>query len=59
MGSISTLEDYIDHINELKAFHIAEKHRYRKGFNILMDYWDYLPEEEKSYIDKRLKGCGL
>jgi len=59
MGSISTLEDYIDHINELKDFHIKEKHRYKKGFNILLEYWDSLPEEEKENIDERLTECGL
>ena len=26
-----------------------------KGFNILMEYWDSLPEDEREDIDKRLK----
>jgi len=32
---------------------------YKKAYNILMDYWDSLPDEEKKDIDKRLKECGL
>jgi hypothetical protein len=29
---------------------------YEKAFNILMEYWDCLPEEEREEIDERLKG---
>ena len=32
---------------------------YEKAYNVLMDYWDCLPDEEKPLIDRRLKGCGL
>lgn len=32
---------------------------YKKAYYILMDYWDSLPDEEKEYIDKKLKDCGL
>ena len=32
---------------------------YKKAYNILMDYWDLLPDEEKEDIDKRLTECGL
>jgi hypothetical protein len=32
---------------------------YKKAYNILMDYWDSLPDEEKKKIDKRLKECNL
>ena len=32
---------------------------YKKAYNILMEYWDSLPDEEKEDIDKRLKECGL
>ena len=28
---------------------------YKAAFNILMDYWDYIPEEERYQVDKRLK----
>jgi len=32
-----------------------KKPDYEKAYNILMDYWDSLPDEEKPKIDKRLK----
>jgi len=32
---------------------------YRKGYNILMEYWDSLPDEEKPKIDEELKKVGL
>ena len=34
------------------------KTNYRKGFNILMEYWESLPDEEKADIDKRLQEVG-
>ena len=30
------------------------KYQYKSAYNILMDYWDYLPDEDKSIIDDRL-----
>jgi len=32
---------------------------YKKGFEILMEYWDSMPDEEKEDIDRRLKECGI
>lgn len=32
---------------------------YKKAFNILMDYFDFIPEEDKEKVDKALRGCGL
>tara|TARA_R110000751_G_scaffold181523_2_gene288207 strand:+ start:257 stop:388 length:132 start_codon:yes stop_codon:yes gene_type:complete len=32
---------------------------YKEAYNILMEYWDSLPDEEKEDIDRRLKKCGL
>jgi len=32
---------------------------YKKGFNILMDYWDFIPEDERHNVDKKLKKVGL
>jgi len=37
----------------------TKKPNYKKGFNILMDYWDYLPEEDKEEIHKELERCNL
>jgi len=33
--------------------------RYRKAYKLLMEYFDYLPDEDKPYIDKRLSELGL
>ncbi len=32
---------------------------YEKGFNILMDYFDSIPDEEKEEVDKLLEEVGL
>jgi len=32
---------------------------YKKAYNILMEYWNYIPEEDKAKVDKELKECGL
>ena len=34
------------------------KTNYKKAYQILMEYWDSLPDEEKEEIDQRLKECG-
>ena len=31
---------------------------YKKAYNILMDYWDYIPEDIRPEVDKKLKECG-
>jgi hypothetical protein len=28
-------------------------------YNILMEYWNYIPEEEREAVDKKLKALGL
>lgn len=33
---------------------------YRKAYQILMEYWDFVPDEEKENVDeKKLKNAGL
>jgi hypothetical protein len=32
---------------------------YKKGFEILMEYFDWLPDEDKPEINKRLKRLGI
>ena len=32
---------------------------YESAYNILMEYWDHFPDEEKAEIHKRLQGLGL
>jgi hypothetical protein len=33
--------------------------KYKIGFNILMEYFDFIPDEEKEGVDKKLKELGL
>ena len=33
--------------------------KYRKGYLILMEYWDSLPDEEKEDVSLRLQKVGL
>lgn len=33
--------------------------KYKEGYNILMEYWDSLPDEEKPKIHKKLEKIGL
>ena len=30
------------------------KSDWKAAFNILMDYWDYIPEEDRKSVDKKL-----
>ena len=32
---------------------------YFEAYNILMEYWDYYPDDKKEEIHKRLEGLGL
>lgn len=38
---------------------MKELDRYKKAYNILMDYYDYLDEESKEEIDELLNEVGL
>ena len=33
--------------------------KYKKAYNILMDYFDYIPEEEKEKVSEQLDEVGL
>ena len=35
------------------------KPNYKKGFEIMIEYFDSLPDVEREEVDKRLKECGL
>lgn len=37
----------------------TERDRYKAGYNILMEYFDSLPDTEKDKIDQRLSEVGL
>jgi len=32
---------------------------YKEAYNILMEYWDSLPDAEKPIIDRKLRNLGL
>jgi hypothetical protein len=36
-----------------------EVEKYKEGFNILMEYFDSIPDEEKNKVHTRLKEVGL
>lgn len=40
-------------------FYLDEFKKYQKGFNILMEYFDSIADEEKPKVNKRLKRLGL
>ena len=40
-------------------FELKDKDKYKEAYNILMEYWDCLPDEEKPNVDKSLKEIGL
>ena len=56
-------KEIIKEINRLKdievAFNDIKISNYQKAYNLLMDYFDYIPEEEKENLDKQLKNLGL
>ena len=38
---------------------MMKKPNYKKGYEILSEYFDSIAEEEKEEVDRRLKECGL
>ena len=58
-----THEELINEVNRLKdiemLFNDIKISNYQKAYNLLMDYFDYIPEEEKENLDKQLKKLGL
>ena len=36
-----------------------KEHNYKKAYNLLMNYWDNFPEEDKKELDVLLKECFL
>lgn len=39
--------------------YFVETEDYKKGFNLLMEYFDSISDEEKPKVDKQLKRLGL
>lgn len=38
---------------------MIKKDSYVRAYNILMDYWDSIPDEEKGEVDRQLHEVGL
>ena len=57
-----TVEDDAKMVNHL-ANQMSKELQYRKKidilYNILMEHWDSIPEEEHEELDKKLKAIGL
>jgi hypothetical protein len=34
-------------------------YKYKQAYDILMDYWDYIPEEEQQIVHEKLEELGL
>lgn len=32
---------------------------YKEGFNILYEYFDFIPEDERNEVHEKLEKCGL
>lgn len=45
--------------NKSKLTTTNKKPNYEKAYNILMDYFDYLPDEDKERISFKLQRLGL
>lgn len=50
--------DYKTHLEIIKNVGL-DLIKYRLAYNIFMEYWDSLPDEEKPKINKRLIELGL
>ena len=37
----------------------SQLNRYKEGYNILMEYWDSIPDEEKDDVSRRLNNLGI
>jgi len=33
--------------------------KYQFGYNLMMKYWNYIPDEDKQEVDRELKKMGL
>ena len=57
---LKQMQKLIGVLHTLKSVSVRKMNRpnYKKALNILMEYWDSLPDEEKPKIDKELKKVG-
>ena len=45
--------------NSPRGMEMKVDYKYKLGYDILMDYWDCIPEEEKPKVHEQLKEIGL
>ena len=57
--SRDVLEDEICELEEKLKKARNEKANFKKAYNILMEYWDSLPEDEREEVHKKLLKCGV
>jgi len=55
MGSTDKLYEEISRLKELRSKWLAESRRYKKAYQILMDWFDYIPEEDREEVSNQLE----
>ena len=58
MGKVKEAE-VMFHKDRFEEKYLDELLKYQEAYNILMEYWDCLPDEEKQEVHKRLEKLGL
>lgn len=57
---IDSEQDTISHVKLTeKVIEHSKPNKYEKGFNILIDYFDSISDEEREEVNNRLKKLGL
>ena len=51
--------DILDKSYTEVMFELRDKDKYKEAYNILKEYWDCFPDEEKPSIHRKLKKLGL
>ena len=54
-----TIIDYNSDKLGVTPYSIIREDKYKKGFNLLMEYWNCIPEDEREKLDKELMRLGL
>ena len=53
------MKDETEHLKSELYKQEKELQKYQQGFNILMEYFDSISDEEKPKVNKKLKKIGL
>ena len=59
---VSEMDDFLDKhiiIGRIPDDSSSQQSNWEKGFNILMEYWDCIPDDEKPKIHKQLEELNL